>query len=157
MQNRLLLTLWLAGGLLYAGSTIFLANTLLGGRPTDKAMTIAANEKANCAKDSVAAANADETKTAALAPSKDAPAEAPAPAPAKPEVAPPTEPEANAARPGESAEPGVERQTDPSEHAATEPVDGGYDARAPYDRNQGGYDAPAPYDRGDQGAYAPAP
>ncbi len=30
MQNKLLLSLWIAGGLLYAGGTIFLANTLLG-------------------------------------------------------------------------------------------------------------------------------
>jgi hypothetical protein len=30
MHNRLLLSLWIAGGLLYAGGTIFLANTLLG-------------------------------------------------------------------------------------------------------------------------------
>lgn len=30
MQNKLLLSLWIAGGLLYAGGTIFLANALLG-------------------------------------------------------------------------------------------------------------------------------
>ena len=31
MKNKLLLSLWLLGAVLYTGSTVFLANALLGG------------------------------------------------------------------------------------------------------------------------------
>ena len=34
MQNRLILTLWLVGAVLYAGSTVFLAHAVLGGERT---------------------------------------------------------------------------------------------------------------------------
>ena len=97
MQNRLILTLWLVGAVLYAGSTVFLAHAVLGGGSSapDKAKTatVAAASDAKCQKDSVASADtkpakpaAEPQKTAAIEPKK--PASGPSPAkPAAPETA----------------------------------------------------------------------
>jgi hypothetical protein len=97
MQNRLILTLWLVGAVLYAGSTVFLAHAVLGGGSSapDKATstTVAAASDAKCQKDSVASADAkatkpsaDTQKTASIEPKK--PASAPSPAkPSAPESA----------------------------------------------------------------------
>src|SRR5262245_11171209 len=83
MQNRLILTLWLVGAVLYAGSTVFLAHAVLGGGSSapgkPKASTVAAASDAKCEKDSVASADAkaskpsaDTQKTAAIEPKKPA-------------------------------------------------------------------------------------
>ena len=97
MRNRLILTLWLVGAVLYAGSTAFLAHAVLGGGSSApdkaKASTVAAVSDAKCQKDSVASVDAKATKpsadtqqkTAAIDPKKPASA----PSTAKP-VAPET-------------------------------------------------------------------
>jgi Bacterial SH3 domain len=94
MQNRLILTLWLVGAVLYAGSTAFLAHAVLGGGSSApdkvKASTVAAASDAKCQKDSVASTDAkpatNTQKTAATEPKK--PASAPSPAkPSAPETA----------------------------------------------------------------------
>jgi hypothetical protein len=97
MQNRLILTLWLVGAVLYAGSTVFLAHAVLGGGSSapDKAKTatIAAASDAKCQKDNVASADtkpakpaAEQQKTAAIESKK--PASAPSQAkPSAPESA----------------------------------------------------------------------
>jgi hypothetical protein len=94
MNSRLVLTLWLVGAVLYAGSTVFLAHAVLGGgsAPADKAKAGAVATAANtqCQKDAVASADAkpakdavtDPQKTAAIEPKK--PVSAPAPSAAKP-------------------------------------------------------------------------
>ena len=72
MRSKLVLTLWLAGAVLYAGSTAFLAHAVLGGgsfsTPADKAKAtkVAAADAAQCEKDSLASKDAkpDETKPA---------------------------------------------------------------------------------------------
>ena len=57
MRSKLVLTLWLAGAVLYAGSTAFLAHAVLGGgsvsTPADKAKAtkVAAADDAQCEKD----------------------------------------------------------------------------------------------------------
>ena len=75
MKSKLLLTLWLIGGVLYAGSTAFLAHAVLGGAGgSSKQTTLAVAAETQCAKDDVAAKDADAaTKTAAVAPAKPAP------------------------------------------------------------------------------------
>jgi hypothetical protein len=81
MKSKLLLTLWLIGGVLYAGSTAFLAHAVLGGAGgSSKQTTLAVAAETQCAKDNVAAkddAAAKEadaaTKTAAVAPAKPTP------------------------------------------------------------------------------------
>jgi hypothetical protein len=75
MKSKLLLTLWLIGGGLYAGSTIFLAHAVLGGAGgPGKQTTLAVAAETQCAKDDVANKEADAaTKTAAVAPAKPAP------------------------------------------------------------------------------------
>jgi cytoskeletal protein RodZ len=97
MQNRLILTLWLVGAVLYAGSTVFLAHAVLGGGSSApdkaKASTVAAASDAKCQKNSVASADAkpakpsaEQQKTAAVEPKK--PAAAPSQAkPSAPETA----------------------------------------------------------------------
>jgi len=97
MRNRLILTLWLIGAVLYAGSTAFLAHAVLGGGSSApdkaKASTVAAVSDAKCQKDSVASADskpakpaADTQKTAAIEPKK--PAAAPSTTkPSAPETA----------------------------------------------------------------------
>jgi hypothetical protein len=97
MRNRLILTLWLIGAVLYAGSTAFLAHAVLGGGSSApdkaKASTVAAVNDAKCQKDSVASADskpakpgADTQKSAAIEPKK--PAAAPSTAkPSAPETA----------------------------------------------------------------------
>jgi hypothetical protein len=87
MQGKLILSLWIIGGLLYAGSTVFLANTLLGGSSgnKEKSITLAAAGEAQCEQDSIASAEADETQTAAVEPKTPAPAK-PAEAASKPET-----------------------------------------------------------------------
>ena len=93
MKSRLLLTLWLAGAVLYAASTIFLAHAVLGGGSTvpgdkSKAGVVTAAANAQCKKDSVALGEASPTKNAAPEPQKTAAIEpqksAPAPVAAKP-------------------------------------------------------------------------
>ena len=105
MRSKLVLTLWLAGAVLYAGSTAFLAQAVLGGgsvsTPADKAKAakVAAADAAQCEKDSLASKDAkpddtkpakdkaaDPQKTAAIEPKKPAPAPAAA-KPASPETA----------------------------------------------------------------------
>lgn len=91
MQSKLILSLWIIGGLLYAGSTVFLANTLLGGSAggKEKSVTLAAAGETQCQDDSLATAEADETKTAAVEP-KPAPAvQKPAQTDAKPHATKP--------------------------------------------------------------------
>jgi len=99
MQSKLILSLWIIGGLLYAGSTVFLANTLLGGSSGDKEKSIklAAAADAQCEKDRVAAGKTDDTKTAAVD-TKEAPEpQKPAQASAKPEAKEPPETDTSAA------------------------------------------------------------
>jgi hypothetical protein len=103
MRSKLVLTLWLAGAVLYAGSTAFLAHAVLGGgsvsTPADKAKAakVAAADAAQCEKDSLASKDAkpddtkpakdkaaDPQKTAAIEPKKPATAAA---KPASPEAA----------------------------------------------------------------------
>jgi len=105
MRSKLVLTLWLVGAVLYAGSTAFLAHAVLGGgsvsTPADKAKAtkVAAADAAQCEKDSLASKDAkpddtkpakdkavDPQKTAAIEPKKPAPAPAAA-KPAPPETA----------------------------------------------------------------------
>jgi hypothetical protein len=105
MRSKLVLTLWLAGAVLYAGSTAFLAHAVLGGgsvsTPADKAKAakVAAANDAQCEKDSLASKDAkpddakaakdkaaDPQKTAAIEPKKPAPAPAAA-KPASPDTA----------------------------------------------------------------------
>lgn len=87
MQSKLLLSLWLIGGLLYAGSTVFLANAVLGGSSADKgkSTTVAAAD-AKCEKDSIAA-GADPVKTAAVEPKQATAPQEPAQPSTKPEAA----------------------------------------------------------------------
>jgi len=75
MKSKLLLTLWLIGGVLYAGSTVFLAQAVLGGAgASSKQATLAVAAETQCAKDDVADKDADAaTKTAAVAPAKSEP------------------------------------------------------------------------------------
>jgi hypothetical protein len=105
MRSKLVLTLWLAGAVLYAGSTAFLAHAVLGGgsvsTPADKAKAakVAGANDAQCEKDSLASKDAkpddakaakdkaaDPQKTAAIEPKKPAPAPAAA-KPASPDTA----------------------------------------------------------------------
>ena len=97
MQNRLILTLWLVGAVLYAGSTVFLAHAVLGGGSSApdkaKAATVAAASDAKCQKDSVASADtkpakpaAEPQKTAAIEPKKPAASQSPV-KPSAPETA----------------------------------------------------------------------
>jgi hypothetical protein len=102
MRSKLVLTLWLVGAVLYAGSTAFLAHAVLGvggggGAPADKAKAtaVAAAPSAQCDKDSLASADkqaddkaSDPEKTAAVDTKK--PASQPAaPKPAAPEASKP--------------------------------------------------------------------
>ncbi len=67
MKSNLLLTLWLIGGLLYAGSTLFLANALFGGigvsSDSSKVATAAPDDQ--CKKENVASGT-DPATTAAV-------------------------------------------------------------------------------------------
>lgn len=92
MRNKLLLTLWLVGAVLYTGSTLFLAQAVLGGIggpviDKSKPVTLAAAaepqcEKADVALDEAGAAKAAApskaaaTKTAAIEPERPAAAQA---------------------------------------------------------------------------------
>ncbi len=79
MRSKLLLTLWLVGALLYTGSTIFLAQAVLGGAggaadAKSKVATVAPADT-QCPKEDVAVgedppAKPDPTKTAAIEPKK---------------------------------------------------------------------------------------
>ena len=111
MQSKLILSLWIIGGLLYAGSTVFLANTLLGGSSggKEKSVTLAAAGEAQCQQDSLAAAETDETQTAAVEPKPAPEAQKPAQTDAKPHA---TKPDAA----DESQDPNQDWQ--PSEEAA---------------------------------------
>ena len=84
MNSRLVLTLWLVGAVLYAGSTIFLAHAVLGGSvPADKAKVgaVATAANAQCQKDTITSAEAKSRKGCRERPAKDRrhPAEKPAP------------------------------------------------------------------------------
>jgi hypothetical protein len=116
MRNKLVLTLWLVGAVLYAGSTAFLAHAVLGGgsvaSPADKAKaaTVAAATGAQCEKDSLASGDAKPAKDGAADPQKTAAIEPKKPAPA-PSAAKPASPEIatrDAATPGPTA--GAPRQ-----------------------------------------------
>lgn len=117
MRSKLVLTLWLAGAVLYAGSTAFLAHAVLGGgsvsTPADKAKAakVAAAADAQCETDNLASkdAKADDTKpakdraaeplrTAAVEPKK------PAPAPAAAKSDPQEEAERDDAAPNAGAQ-----------------------------------------------------
>jgi hypothetical protein len=95
MNSRLVLTLWLVGAVLYAGSTIFLAHAVLGGSvAADKAKASAVATAANtqCQKDTVASADGEPTidpqKAAAIQSKNPVPATAQSTAkPAAPETA----------------------------------------------------------------------
>ena len=77
MKSKLLLTLWLVGAVLYAGSTVFLAHAVLGGLGRShapdklKADAVAAAD-AQCQKASVASHGTEPDKTAAVEPEKPA-------------------------------------------------------------------------------------
>lgn len=107
MQSKLLLSLWLFGGLLYAGSTVFLAHAVLGGSSADKGKPAAvAAADAKCEKDNIAAGEADPAKTAAVEPKK---------------VAAPQKPVGNSAKPDAAqSEPAAE---EPNQVANTAPED----------------------------------
>jgi hypothetical protein len=97
MKSRLLLTLWLVGAVLYAGSTLFLAHAVLGGGSTvpadkSKASGVATVADAQCKKDSVASGEAGPAKNTAPEPQKTAAIEPQKPAPA-PSAAKPSAPE----------------------------------------------------------------
>jgi hypothetical protein len=80
MKNKLLLSLWLLGAVLYTGSSVFLANTLLGGvgGHADKAKpTILAAADAQCQKASSSDGGDKSAKTASVQPQKPEPAENP--------------------------------------------------------------------------------
>jgi hypothetical protein len=82
MKNKLLLSLWLLGAVLYTGSTVFLANAVLGGiggsHAADKVKpaTVAAAD-AQCPKESSASGEDKAAKTATAEPQKPEPAEKP--------------------------------------------------------------------------------
>jgi hypothetical protein len=103
MRSKLVLTLWLVGAVLYAGSTAFLAHAVLGGGSVStladktKGTKVAATTDAQCEKDSLASKDgkpddtkptkdkaAEPQKTAAIEPKKPAQAAA---KPASPETA----------------------------------------------------------------------
>jgi hypothetical protein len=141
MQSKLLLTLWLIGGLLYAASTVFLAHTLLGGGSSGdkgKSMTVAAAD-AKCEKDSIASAGADPTKTAALDPKTAADAQKPAGPSAKPDAAQ-SQPD--------TAAPGPEANQEPADQPAALPPDeagmpqGEEPWQVPNDQDQAGMQGP---------------
>jgi hypothetical protein len=80
MKSKLLLALWLIGGVLYAGSTVFLAQAVLGGAgASGKPAALAVATETQCAKDNLARKDA-ETKTASVEPAKPAPAQPKKPA-----------------------------------------------------------------------------
>src|SRR5262245_55587784 len=120
MRSKLVLTLWLVGALLYAGSTAFLAHAVLGGgsvsTPADKAKAtkVAAAADAQCEKDSLVPkdANPDDTKLAkdkAADPQKTAAVEPKTPAPAAAKPASPETANRNEAPPGSDA--GAQQQS----------------------------------------------
>lgn len=119
MQNRLILTLWLVGAVLYAGSTVFLAHAVLGGGSSapdkTKAATVAAASDAKCQKDSVASADAksaaEPQKTAAIEPKKP---EAPQ-NPAKPSAPESATSDSAALNPAPNSEQRSAETDDPSE------------------------------------------
>ena len=88
MKSKLLLTLWLVGAVLYAGSTVFLAHAVLGGLGGShapdklKADAVAAAD-AQCKTASVASHGAEPDKTAAVEPEKPASTPPAKPAPAQ--------------------------------------------------------------------------
>ena len=110
MRSKLVLTLWLAGAVLYAGSTAFLAHAVLGGgnvsTPVDKAKAtkVAAADAAQCEKDSLASKNAkpDDTKPA-MAKAADPQQKKPAPAPAAAKPSSPETANRDEATPGSNA------------------------------------------------------
>src|SRR5262245_17511635 len=119
MQNRLILTLWLVGAVLYAGSTVFLAHAVLGGGSSapdkTKAATVAAASDAKCQKDSVASVGAksaaEPQKTAAIEPKKP---EAPK-NPAKPSAPESATSDSAALNPAPNSEQRSAETDDPSE------------------------------------------
>jgi hypothetical protein len=137
MRSKLVLTLWLAGAVLYAGSTAFLAHAVLGGgsvsTPADKAKAakVASTADAQCEKDSLASKDAkpddtkpakdkaaDPQKTAAIEPKK------PAPAPAAAKPASPDTSNRDDAAPGANAgaqQPVEEGESDQQDQAMLGP------------------------------------
>ena len=135
MRSKLVLTLWLVGAVLYAGSTAFLAHAVLGGgsvsTPADKAKAtkVAAASDAQCEKDSLASKDAkpQDTKPAkdnAPDPQKTAAVEPKTPAPAAAKSAAPENARRNAA-PGPDAgaqqQPAEEGESDQQDQAVLGP------------------------------------
>jgi len=118
MKSRLLLSLWLLGAVLYAGSTVFLANAVLGGiggspaAEKGKAPTLALAADAQCQKAGAASAETGGPKTVAALPQKPTPIEKPreAAAPASPSV--PQSPAGSAAREPSGQAPNAEPSQD---------------------------------------------
>jgi hypothetical protein len=78
MKSRLLLSLWLLGAVLYAGSTVFLADAVLGGKGgVAKPANLALASDAQCPKTNASSAEAPAAKTVAALPVKPDPAEKP--------------------------------------------------------------------------------
>jgi hypothetical protein len=130
MRSKLVLTLWLAGAVLYAGSTAFLAHAVLGGgsvsTPADKARAakITAAADAQCEKDSLASKDAkpDDTKSAkdkAADQQKTAAVEPKTPAPAAAKQVAPDSAKRDDAAPG----PNAESQQQPADEGAGEQQD----------------------------------
>src|SRR5262245_35955796 len=109
MKSRLVLTLWLVGAVLYAGSTVFLAHAVLGGSaPADKGKSIAIAAAAGNQCQNVAAADAKPSTPAASA--KDAASEPQKTAALEPKAQEPA-PASSAAKP---ATPATARNDAPS-------------------------------------------
>jgi len=129
MKSKLLLTLWLAGAVLYAGSTVFLAHAVLGGlggshaRDELKADAVAAAD-AQCKTASVVSDGAETYETTAVEPEKPGFTPPTKPAPAQnlsgtPEAAKPAEVEP---RPAASPDRGPSEQN-AADTNASEPLD----------------------------------
>ena len=141
MQNKLILSLWLIGGLLYAGSTVFLAHTLLGGGSSGgKANSaLAAAADAKCEKESTASANADPAKTAAVDPKKAADSQKPAEPQAKPDTAQ-SKPDTATPSPEAGQKPADEAAESPREEAGLPQDEEPW--QAPDDQDQAGMQGP---------------
>jgi hypothetical protein len=129
MKNKLLLSLWLLGAVLYTGSSVFLANTLLGGvgGHADKAKpTIFAAADAQCQKASSSDGGDKSAKTASVQPQKPEPAEKPAEAAAPASHSTPPAPTGAAQEPSRRGPSSEDTQdADASASDGAPPPDGG--------------------------------
>lgn len=102
MKNKLLLSLWIAGGLLYAGGTIFLANAILGAGTRNVAIVA---DKVTTTPQPMQLAQCDPAPAAAADPAKPAQDQAKSAAGAvEPSATPAQEPVKTAALPAGSAD-----------------------------------------------------